>query len=239
MACNLKNILINGQSCEEEFSGAGTRVYLFMASDLAGIPQTTKGDKAEFRQDAFNSLIGKLYGIDIKEYSAQITSTANPNAGGFSNVLAFTVAKNMSQFSYVLRTLHNMKVGALVSDGKGGYYVIFSVFGSTTLENSGDSGTTPDSDHGHNTTITANPMIYPMQRFVPVTGATVKITSGVTLYKKVGTGSATEVTEGDAYDRSAEYFTDENGTVPAVFERDFETEGGEPLDLNEWLKQDE
>lgn len=240
MACTLKSVINNGESCEEEFSGAGTRVYFFLASDVKGRPQLTKQEKAEFRQDAFNGLIGKLHAVDIKEESAQITSSANPNAGGFSNVLAFTVAKNMSKYSYNLRALHNLKCGAMVPDGKDGYYVVYSVFGSTTVENSGDSGTTPDSDHGHSTTMTANPMLFPMQRFVPVSGASVTITAGKTLYKKVaGSDTVAEVTEGEAYDRTADYYTDENGTVAAIFETDFDIEGGVPLDLDEWVASGE
>lgn len=168
MGCKLNNVITTLQDCgEENFSGVGSRIYFFLCSDLLGIPERSESEAA-FKANAFDSLKGKLIAVDIKEQSGQVTSESTPDGGGFSNVCTFTVAKNMEKFAFNLRTLNNVKFGAFCPDGTGGYYAFYSVMGSATISNSGDSGNTFDSEHGHTTTVTAAPMYYPMMKFNPV-----------------------------------------------------------------------
>lgn len=168
MGCTLNHVIIDLEACSENFSGTGSRVYFFLNPDLKNKPKMSE-DGATFTADSFADLRGKLYAVDIKEQSSKVTSSLNANGGGFSNVLSFTVAKNMNDYAFDLRTLSLIKFGAFVADGKGGYYVLYSNFGSCTLENSADTGDTFDSDHGHTTTLTAAPMNYPLMRWCPVT----------------------------------------------------------------------
>lgn len=167
MACKLINVKNKITDCEENFSGVGSRIYFFICDDLKTMPKRSETEAA-FTPDSFKELNGKLIAVDIKEQSGQVTSESTPDGGGFSNVCTFTVAKNMEKYAFDLRTLNNVKFGAFCPDGTGGYYVFYSVMGSATMTNSGDTGNTYDSDHGHTTTLTAAPMYYPMMKWNPV-----------------------------------------------------------------------
>ena len=67
--------------------------------------------------------------------------------------------------SHVARVLNNRNFGAMVSDGMGKYYVLYSPDFDSVFELSSDTGDTPDSDHGHTLTITCSPMIYPLTKW--------------------------------------------------------------------------
>lgn len=239
MGCTLKNVISKLSECEENFSGVGSRMYFFLVNDLKGTPQRAE-DEAAFTEDSFSSLVGKLYAVDIKEQSGQVTTESTPDGGGFSNVCVFTVAKNMDKYAHNLRTLNNQKFGAFCPDGKGGYYAFYSVMGSATLSNSGDSGNTFDSDHGHTTTLTAAPMYYPFMKWNPKSGATLSPKTGVTLYTRElttvdgqETMEYTAVTNTDTYSSATEYFINENGDR-AVLGVHYTIEDGSPINLDDW-----
>ena len=167
-SCLLNDIIVSLENCEENFSGIGSRIYIALVSDL------TKGDvkrsdsAAEFTKESFSSLNGHLYAVDIKEETGKVTYTTNPDGGGFVNQVEFTVAKNMADFSFDLRTLNNVKFLAFAPDGTGAYYVFYSVMGSAKLDSTGDTGAAATDEHGHTTTISAGPMYYPLMRYCPV-----------------------------------------------------------------------
>lgn len=208
MGCTLNHVIIDTKECEENFSGVGSRIFLFLMSDLADVEDETthvvtpkwarSETKAEFTPESFKSLQGKLFAIDIKEQSGKVTSESTPNGGGFSNVLAFTVAKAMAAYAFDLRTLNNVKFGAFISDGKGGYYAFVSVFDSCQISNSGDTGDTFDSDHGHTTTITAAPMYYPFMRWCPVVAGSGNTTVPLDLNDWLADSGTEEEEEEDA-----------------------------------------
>lgn len=234
MACTLNNVINSLDKCEENFSGVGSRMYFFLCSDLDSIP--TRSDKeAAFTPDSFSELNGKLYAVDIKEQSGKVTSESTADGGGFSNVCQFTVAKNMEEYAFILRTLNNVKFGAFCPDGTGGYYAFYSVMGSATMANSGDSGDSYDSDHGHTTTLTAAPMYYPMMKWNPISGGKITL-KGETLYVKSESGSYTSVQEGDLFSSANEYFVDESGKIPAALDKDYTVTGGNAINLDTWCK---
>lgn len=169
MACSLNHIEATLDNCEESFSGIGSRIYVALVADLTKADVKKSDTAAEFTPDSFKSLEGKIYAIDIKEESGEISYTTNPDGGGFTNQIQFTVAKNMHAMSFNMRTLNNVKFLAFAPDGDDGYYTFYSVMGSAKIsEGTGTTGNTTDSDHGHTTTISAGPMFYPMMKWKPV-----------------------------------------------------------------------
>lgn len=244
MGCTLSSVISNLDECKENFSGVGSRMYFFLVNDLKGTPKYSE-DEPAFTEDSFTSLYGKLVAVDIKEQSGQVTSESTPDGGGFSNVCTFTVAKNMEKYAHNLRTLNNQKFGAFCPDGNGGYYAFYSVMGSATMTNSGDTGNTFDSDHGHTTTLTAAPMYYPMMKWNPKSGATITPSTGVTLYVKTVTESGGEETttyvaleNTDTYSSAKEYFLDNEGENRAVLGVHYTIEEGSPINLDDWLKDE-
>lgn len=163
--CNLKNVGSGAVSCKENFSGVGTRLFLFLPEDLEAAP-TYDDEKAEFAADSFTFKTGKgAYEVYLKPKSGKVTSTSNPNGGGFSNVLTGTVAKDLDNMAHLLRTLNNRNFGAMVSDGTGKYYVVYDPTFDAEISVEFDSGDAPDSDHGFTFTITCSPMLYPATKW--------------------------------------------------------------------------
>lgn len=165
MACNLANIGSSSVSCRENLSGVGSRLFLFLPEDLESAP-TYDEEKAEYTTSSFTFKEGKgAYEVYLKPKSGKVTSSSNANAGGFSNVFTGIVAKSMDEMSHLMRVLNNRNFGAMVSDGAGKYYVLYSPDYDNEFSSESDSGDTPDSDHGHTLTITCSPMLYPMTKW--------------------------------------------------------------------------
>lgn len=163
--CNLKNVGSGAVSCGENFAGVGSRLFLFLPEDLEGTP-TYDEEKAEYTADSFTFKTGKgAYEVFLKPKSGKVTCSSNPNAGGFSNVFTGVVAKALDDMSHLLRTMNNRNFGAMVSDGLGKYYVLYSPDFDNELSVEFDSGDTPDSDHGFTVTITCSPMLYPATKW--------------------------------------------------------------------------
>lgn len=157
----------SGTSCTENFSGVGMTLFIFKASDLAAVPEYAE-DKAGFTDNTdfkFNDGEG-AYKITLKRQSGKVTSTSTPNGGGFVNTFTGVVAAEMDKMSLLARTLNNSNEwGAMVGDGKGGYYVLYDPTFGISFSMESDTGDTPESDHGHTITITAGPMLYPLAKW--------------------------------------------------------------------------
>lgn len=165
MACNLKNVGSSAVSCKENFSGVGTKLFLFLPEDLQAVP-TYDEEKAEYTEASFTFKEGKgAYEVILKPKSGKVTSSSNANGGGFSNVFTGIVAKSMDEMSHIARVLNNRNFGAMVSDGSGKYYVLYSPDFDNEFSLESDTGDTPDSDHGHTLTITCSPMLYPLTKW--------------------------------------------------------------------------
>lgn len=156
-----------GTECVENFSGVGSKLYLFLPELMGdGFTPTISDEKAEYEASSFDfTLDTNIWEVHLKSKSGKITSTSNPNGGGFSNVFTGVVAKNMHDMSFLARILNNKNFGALVADGSGNYYVLYSPDFETEFSLESDTGDTPDSDHGHTLTITCSPMLYPLTKW--------------------------------------------------------------------------
>ena len=154
-------------TCTENFSGVGSKLYIFFPEDFdtTGAPQID--DKSNmYTAASFKFTEGKgAYEVALKPKSGKVTSTSNPNGGGFSNVLTGVVAKDMDKMSWMGRIMNNRNFGAMISDGAGKYIVLYSPDFDVEFSMESDTGDTPDSDHGHTITITCSPMLYPLMKW--------------------------------------------------------------------------
>lgn len=178
MACSFIDVGGTAQSCQENYSGIGTSVYIFSgeALDAASLTPTYDESKAEYTAASFDGLT--VNRIVIKSQSGKVTYTSNPNAGGFNNIFTGVVANDMEKMSLMERTMNNLtNWGLLVPDGSGKMYVIYAKDFDLQFSAEGDTGDTPDSDHGHTLTVTAGPCRYP---FVKWDGSVTASTSGGT-----------------------------------------------------------
>lgn len=176
MACNFINVGSTGKKCKEEFSGVGSTVYVFTDDDLATASLTPEysDTAAEFTQESFAGL--KCAAIKVKAKSGKVTSTSNPNGGGFSNVYTGVVANDMETMSAVARIMNNRTDwGILVPAGNGRYYVLYDKDFDIEFSMESDTGDAPDSDHGHTLTITQSPMLYALPTWTPASGADITV----------------------------------------------------------------
>jgi len=167
MSANCQFINVGGLSeCQENYSGIGTSAYIFSGEDLAALrlhPEY-EDDKPEYTEGSFSGL--PVHRIAIKSQSGKITHQSNTNAGGFNNIFTGLVANDMEKMALNARTMNNLQNwGLLVPDGAGKMYVIYAKDFDLKFEMSGDTGDTPDSDHGHTLTVTAGPCRYPFVKW--------------------------------------------------------------------------
>jgi len=166
MACNFINVGGTTESCTENYSGIGTSVYVFSGDDLqtAGVTPTYSDDAAEYAKTSFDGVEVKR--IVIKSQSGKVTYQSNPNAGGFNNIFTGLIANDMDNMSLMERAMNNLtNWGMLVPDGTGKMYVIYAKDFDLQFSAEGDTGDTPDSDHGHTLTVTAGPCRYPFVKW--------------------------------------------------------------------------
>lgn len=163
--------VISGASCTENFSGVGKTLYIFKTSDLQDTPEyDEEGKEGSTPGFSVSSFVFKdgagAYKIALKRQSGKVTSTSTPNGGGFTNTFTGVVAANMDQMSLLARTLNNSEDwGAMIGDGKGGYYVLYDPTFGISFSMESDTGDAPESDHGHTITIAAGPMKYPLAKW--------------------------------------------------------------------------
>lgn len=188
MACNLINAYAAaGNDCKITMAGTGSRAYVFNKDDWKtaidenadpsitdGTVPTTKGfpkpgkygfygldDEGEVDLDAKAKLnLLKLYAIDIKTDSGQVTSEKGEDNKAASQIGQFVVDGNIEAFNEIARTLAFIDFGMLIERVGGGFYVVMSPWKSAKLNNAYDSGTTFDSDHGFTAQVTASPSEY-------------------------------------------------------------------------------
>ena len=171
MACTLNHIKRSSQTCEENYSGIGTSVYVAFVEDLAA-DYDYSTDLAGFDPASFEFEEGKgFYQLDIKKKSGKVTSESNGQGKGFSNVLTFIVNQNMETMALISRAMNNADTLWIAADGKGSYYVIYDKNFAPEVAISADTGDTPDSDNGFTVTVTGNPMKYPLPKWTPTAGS--------------------------------------------------------------------
>lgn len=169
--CNIENVLAGAETCEESFSGTGSRIYIALVNDLRKADVEYEAGRNRFAPKSFRSLQYKIFAWDIEPETGEATYETNPGGGGFSNKIEVTIRQNMDLVSHSLRALNNLKFLVFVPDGKNGYYVYYSVMGSAKLDSAtGTTGKAASDEHGHTVTVSANPMLYPYAKWYPVDG---------------------------------------------------------------------
>ncbi len=167
-ACTFINVR-GIDTCKEDFSGVGSRFYIFDGSDISSEDWDLKAvNNIEGFEGVIRSAINgkKLYEVNIKPKSGKVTATSTPNGGGFSNVFTGVIAKNMQKMSELARSLNNSNDwGIIVPAGGGQYYVLYDKDYGIEFQMESDSGDAADSDHGHTVTMTCGPMLYAMPKF--------------------------------------------------------------------------
>lgn len=167
MACNFIAVT-SVKDCIENFSGVGSKFYVFDGREIDATSWSTAdldeiGDFEKMIQTAISEQT--VYEIQIKPKSGKVTSTSNPNGGGFTNVYTCSVSKNMQDMTEIGRTLNNLNDwGVLVPCGAGKFYVLYDKDFGVEFQMESDSGDASDSDHGHTITITCGPMLYAMPK---------------------------------------------------------------------------
>lgn len=166
MACTFINVKGSSENCKETFSGVGSVIYLVNTENVDAqwdLSEVSSMDNYVTTIQAF--LLGSGYEaveVHIKPKSGKVTSSNNPNGGGFTNVFTGVVANNMKRMSELARSLNNTNDwGAIIPCSNGAYYIYDKDFG-VEFQLESDTGDTPDSDHGHTLTITCDPMLYPL-----------------------------------------------------------------------------
>lgn len=169
MACNLKSALKDKTTCKLSMAGTGDRAFFFDKSVLYGddgvLPEPGEGGK--YAAADLADLNGKLYAVDIKPDSGQVTSAKAAEVEANSQVGTFVVTDNIDAFNETAHALAFMDFGCLIPRVGGGFYVIMSPYKKTKIENNYDSGTTYDSDHGFTVTVTAAPCEYAVTTWTP------------------------------------------------------------------------
>ena len=160
MACNLINVK-SSASCKEDFSGVGSRFYVFSGEGIAEVDLSGVESMQDYITALEAYMANGVVQVDIKPKSGKVTSSSNANGGGFSNVFTGVVANNMTAMSELSRVLNNTTDwGILVPAGNNEFYVLYDKAFGIEFGDEGDTGDTPDSDHGHTLTITCSPMLY-------------------------------------------------------------------------------
>lgn len=159
-ACTLRHVGASATKCTENYSGVGTSVYVFFPDDLTAQP-TYSEEFAGFDKSSFAFTEGTgFWEIKTKKKSGKVTFESNAQGGGFNNVLTFVVNNDMETMAFIARVINNRDTGWMVQDGSGKFYVLYDPVFSPEVSMSGDTGDTPDSDHGITVTVTASPMRY-------------------------------------------------------------------------------
>lgn len=160
MACTLKHVGQTSANCRENYSGIGSKVYVFFPEDLKAEPEYSE-EEAGFTASSFEFAEGKgAYEIKTKKKAGKVTFSSNSQGGGFSNVLTFVVNNDMETMAFINRTINNVDTGWMVEDGSGKFYVLYDPVFTPEVSSEGDTGDTPDSDRGITVTVTASPMVY-------------------------------------------------------------------------------
>lgn len=180
MACNLINVKA-AKSCKEDFSGVGSRFYIFSGEGIAEQDLSGVETMEDYIKVLEKYLANGVVQVDIKPKSGKVTAESNANGGGFSNVFTGVVSNNMKDMSELSRVLNNTTDwGVLVPAGNNEYYFLYDKAFGIEFGNSSDTGDTPDSDHGHTLTITCSPMLYPLAKGVLTEALDVQDTIDVT-----------------------------------------------------------
>lgn len=175
MACNLKHIKRSAQTCEENYSGIGTSVYVAFVEDLDAQFDYSE-NFAGFEPGALKFKDGKGFcQLDIKKKSGKVTAESNGPGKGFSNVLTFVMNQNMEDMALISRAINNVDTLWAAADGKGSYYLIYDRNFAPEVAISADTGDTPDSDNGFTVTVTGTPMKYPLPKWTPLEGETIDV----------------------------------------------------------------
>ncbi len=158
MTCELFSV--GTSECAENFSGVGNYLLVVSGAALAGKTITYDEEEAKYTDDSFEGV--DAVKIKIVADTGQVTANNNPGGGGFNNIVTARVGKDLKKMSALSRRLNNMDdYFVFVPTGKTNeYYVVGDPNRAMQYQDNFDSGTTPESDHGHTLTFTVNSCLY-------------------------------------------------------------------------------
>ena len=181
--CNVVSAIKAADTCKPSMAGTGDKAYFFDKAEwlkristegatgitTKSLPVPGKNGKLEVDETGQPDAEAKakmlllknfLYKADIKIDSGQVTSeSAEGNEANMQKVL-FVVDGNVDAFNELAHSLNLIDFGAIIPRVGGGYYVVYSPYKRTQLNNAYDSGTTWDSDHGFTAQVSASPCDY-------------------------------------------------------------------------------
>lgn len=163
LTCDLSDIALAAAGCEEQFSGLGNHIMAALPEDFTAPPEYD-WEKGAYTESSFTFKEGKgAIKIRIKKQSGKISSPGNEGAKGYNTSLTFVIDRDVETASKVLRIMKNRgDVVFFAQRPSGGYYVVYDPTFGTEINNTFDSGDTPESESGHTVTVTSNPSIYPI-----------------------------------------------------------------------------
>lgn len=161
-ACNLSALVKKASSsaCQSYIpAGVGDRVYLFDIDDMFRDGYPVPNDDGFV--DAARINVSKLFALDIKVDSGQVTSEKGEDSQSRSLVFTGIVDHSIDKFLAIDGAIGNgMNVGVIVPVDNEKSYIIYSPYRSTKYASNYDSGTTYDSDHGFTITFTCSPVLF-------------------------------------------------------------------------------
>lgn len=165
MPCRFIHVTSRNSNCREDFSGVGSKFYIFDGRSISRPDFDACETLAQFRNVMQTALANaRFVEVEIKPKSGKVTANNNQNGGGFNNIFTCLVARNMEEMSDLARTLNNMSDWGVLVPAGGKYYVLYDNDFGVEFQMDSDSGDTTDSDHGHTLTITCGPMLYSMPK---------------------------------------------------------------------------
>lgn len=164
--CNLTALLKsnNKNTCGTFVpAGTGDRIYVFDLDDdvIGQIKDVAPADTGFYNEETFkNVLNGRLYPIDIKTDTGQVTSEKAEDAEGRTLTGTAVIDHSIDRFLAIDAAMAFMNLGVLIPMDDQKCYVIMSPYKRVKYSSNYDSGTTYDSDHGFTITFTVSPVLY-------------------------------------------------------------------------------
>lgn len=163
MACEIKPVGMGAKACKEDYAGTGMLAYLFFSEDVDTTAEALVEDEATPSYKKFALKTGKkIFPIRLKQQANKVTAKGIGDTGGFENVAAIEINKDLETLAVVERTVQLKPCGALIRRPglNKGCYILWNPTCDTKFEFSTDSGDTYNSAKGSKWTITSAPMTY-------------------------------------------------------------------------------
>lgn len=144
-------------------AGTGDRIYVFDLDEdgVDVLKDMAPANTGFYDVDTFiSALNGKIYPIDIKTDSGQVTSEKAEDSESRTLTGTAVIDHSIDKFLAIDAAMAFMNLGVLIPIDDKSCYVIMSPYRRVKYSSNYDSGTTYDSDHGFTITFTVSPVLY-------------------------------------------------------------------------------